>query len=140
MHSSGTYAADSVAKALAEACADVRDGAAADAIGEGVVPGGHELDVPPQHEQRNPSTAQYFQYSQLCGSAAALPLPFSAGSAASAREERSMGSKGMSAAPVRSLPSAASRLRREVRCARERDDFSNNSSIERIPVPFSGSQ
>ena len=38
MHSSGTYAADSVAKALAEACADVRDGAAADAIGEGVVP------------------------------------------------------------------------------------------------------
>ena len=38
MHSSGTYAADSVAKALAEACADVRDGAAADAISEGVVP------------------------------------------------------------------------------------------------------
>ncbi|MFY9667969.1 MAG: FAD-binding protein, partial [Trebonia sp.] len=38
MHSSGTYAADSVAKALAEACADVRDGAAADATGEGLVP------------------------------------------------------------------------------------------------------
>ena len=35
MHSSGTYAADSVAKALAEACADVRDGAAADAIDGG---------------------------------------------------------------------------------------------------------
>ena len=43
MHSSGTYAADSVAKALAEAFADVRDGAAADAIagdagGAGVAP------------------------------------------------------------------------------------------------------
>ena len=40
MHSSGTYAADSAGKALAEACADVRDGAAADAIasGAGVVP------------------------------------------------------------------------------------------------------
>ena len=35
MHSSGTYPADSVAKALAEACADVRDGAAADAIDGG---------------------------------------------------------------------------------------------------------
>ena len=35
MHSSGTYAADSVAKALAEACADVRDGAADDAIAGG---------------------------------------------------------------------------------------------------------
>jgi glycolate dehydrogenase FAD-binding subunit len=33
MHSSGTYAADSVGKALAGACADVRDGVAADAIG-----------------------------------------------------------------------------------------------------------
>jgi glycolate dehydrogenase FAD-binding subunit len=39
MHSSRTYAADSVGKALAEACADVRDGAAADAIGDaGVAP------------------------------------------------------------------------------------------------------
>jgi glycolate oxidase FAD binding subunit len=40
MPSSRTYAADSVAKALAEACTDVRDGAAADAIdsGAGVVP------------------------------------------------------------------------------------------------------
>ena len=40
MHSSGTYAADSVAKALAEACADVRDGAASDGIhgDAGVVP------------------------------------------------------------------------------------------------------
>jgi glycolate oxidase FAD binding subunit len=40
MHSSGTYAPDSVRKALAEACADVRDGAAADAIdsGAGVAP------------------------------------------------------------------------------------------------------
>jgi glycolate dehydrogenase FAD-binding subunit len=35
MHSSGTYAADSVAKELAEACADVRDGAATDAIARG---------------------------------------------------------------------------------------------------------
>ena len=40
MHSSGTYAADSVAKALAEACADMRDGAASDVIDRhaGVVP------------------------------------------------------------------------------------------------------
>ena len=39
MHSSGTYAAGSGAKALAEACADVRDGAAADALrADGVVP------------------------------------------------------------------------------------------------------
>jgi glycolate oxidase FAD binding subunit len=40
MHSSRTYAADSVRKALAEACADLRDGAAADVIdaGAGVAP------------------------------------------------------------------------------------------------------
>ncbi len=39
MHSSRTYAADSAGKALAGACADVRDGAAADAIGDaGVAP------------------------------------------------------------------------------------------------------
>jgi hypothetical protein len=30
-------------------------------MGEGAVPGGQELDEPPQQEQRNPSTAQYFQ-------------------------------------------------------------------------------
>jgi len=40
MHPSRTYAADSIAKALAEACADVREGTAADALGDGpgVVP------------------------------------------------------------------------------------------------------
>jgi hypothetical protein len=30
-------------------------------MGDGWVPGGHEFDEPPQHEQRNPSMAQYFQ-------------------------------------------------------------------------------
>jgi len=35
MHPSRTYAADSIAKALAEACADVREGTAADAIADG---------------------------------------------------------------------------------------------------------
>src|ERR1700722_3010035 len=113
-------------------------------MGEGVVPGGQEFDEPPQQEHRNPSTAQYFQYSQLKGSSAAalLALPGvlgalgSAASAASAREERSTGSSGINAAPVRIFPSVASMLRREVCRASERDEFSNRRSSERIPVPF----
>src|SRR5580698_4342805 len=116
-------------------------------MGEGVVPGGQELAEPPQQEHRNPSTAQYFQYSQLMGSSvgvlrAVLPLPWIgvcgvAGpvpSAASAREERSTGSSGTSAAPIRIWPSVASRLRREVCRAREREECSNKRSSERIPV------
>ena len=88
-------------------------------IGEGAVPGGHEVDVPPQQEHRKPSIAQYFQYSQLSG----LSAPGFA-CAACARLPRSTGSSGSSAAPVSSWPSDARRLRREVRRASEREELS----------------
>src|SRR5579872_4185676 len=100
-------------------------------MGEGCVPGGHELEVPPQQEHRNPSMAQYFQYSQLCGSSTtfpavgAVPEPCLAGAAGvCARADRSTGSSGSSAAPVNIRPTEANRLRREVRFAMERAEFS----------------
>src|SRR6185437_4647211 len=116
-------------------------------MGGGAVPGGQEFAEPPQQEHRKPSTAQYFQYSQLIGSSVAFLLSVASAlecgafgmagppvPAASAREERSTGSSGMRAAPVRIFPSVPSRLRREVCRASEREDCSNNRSIGRIPV------
>jgi hypothetical protein len=88
-------------------------------MGEDAVPGGQEEEVPPQQEHRNPSIAQYFQYSQLSGLSGFA-------CAAWARLARSTGSNGSSAAPVSSCPSDASRLRREVRCASERVECSDN--------------
>jgi len=86
--------------------------------GEVAVPGGQELEVPPQHEHRKPSIAQYFQYSQLSGLSGLASLP-------QARPPRSTGNSGRSAAPVSSWPREASRLRREVRRASEREECSN---------------
>src|SRR5579863_3121318 len=71
--------------------------------------------------------AQYFQYSQ-CSGPGALPLL----SAALARLARSIGNSGSSAAPVSACPSAAMRLRREVRWARERAERSNSRSMVRM--------
>src|SRR5690242_14238642 len=96
-------------------------------MGEGAVPGGQEEEVPPQQEQRKPSIAQYFQYWQCSGRPARGLV-----SAACARPARSTGSNGSSAAPVTSCPSDASTLRREVRCASERVECSNNRSSFRI--------
>jgi hypothetical protein len=82
-------------------------------IGDIAVPGGQECELPPQQEHRKPSMAQYFQYSQLCGSSCALlraPLSMdwccggaaASGSAlaAAARFTRSIGSSGRSIEPV----------------------------------------
>src|SRR5579863_8825583 len=97
-------------------------------MGEDPVPGGQDVEVPPQHAHRNPSIAQYFQYSQFSG-----PGVFGLASAALARLPRSTGSSGSSAAPVKACPSTARRLRLEVRFAREREDFSNNRSNACMP-------
>src|SRR6516225_2511564 len=99
-------------------------------MGEGAVPGGQDAEVPPQHEHRKPSMAQYFQYWQSSGLSARGLV-----SAACARLARSTGSNGSRAAPVSSCPSDASRLRREVRCASERVERSNIRSSVRIMHP-----
>src|SRR5476649_1114012 len=101
-------------------------------MGDIAVPAGQECELPPQHEHRKPSIAQYFQYSQFCGSLLALLCGAGAAAsgpvAASARLMRSMGSNGSNIVPVRTCPSTATKLRREVRCASEREDFSNRRS------------
>src|ERR1700760_2470756 len=98
-------------------------------MGDDWVPGGQEVDVPPQQAHRKPSMAQYFQYSQFCSSA----VGFATGESADcARAVRSSGSSGRRAAPVNTCPSDANRLRREVRFANERADFSNTRSKECI--------
>jgi hypothetical protein len=127
-------------------------------MGEGAVPGGQEWDDPPQQEHRKPSIAQYFQYSQLSGLSsaaldgafAAMPGPVAAAGAApfvaaacadaaasdaAARLDRSIGSSGSNAAPVSMRPRAARTLRREVRCASEREDCSKSRSMERTVMP-----
>src|ERR1700681_3737339 len=103
------------------------------------VPGGQVCELPPQQEHRKPSIAQYFQYSQFCGSSTpALCAPLATdlwGSAAAGPEvavsaplTRSIGSSGSRIEPVSTWPSSATKLRREVRCASEREDFSNKRS------------
>ena len=90
-------------------------------MGEGAAPGGQELEVPPQQEQRNPSIAQYFQYSQL-SRAVGLGLAFrGAPSGAVDRQQRQQRGAGEHLAR-----GAASRLRREVRRASEREECSNS--------------
>src|ERR1700676_1819645 len=109
-------------------------------MGDIAVAGGQECELPPQQEHRKPSIAQYFQYSQFCGSLLALLCAAlaadlcgvgaapSGAPAASARLMRSIGSNGSKIVPVSTWPSTATKLRREVRCANERDDFSNKRS------------
>src|ERR1044072_9095495 len=100
-------------------------------MGDFCVPGGQEVDVPPQQAHRKPSIAQYFQYWQFCSSAVGCATgPGVAG--VWARAVRSMGSNGSRATPVSTRPSEASRLRREVRCASRRADFSQTTSSTRI--------
>src|ERR1700685_1020576 len=109
------------------------------AIVDIAVPGGQACELPPQHEHRKPSIAQYFQYSQLCGSSlGALCAPSESGGdvLASARLARSIGSNGSSIEPVSACPSSAMKLRREVRCASEREDLSNKRSSGCITFAF----
>jgi hypothetical protein len=63
--------------------------------------------------------AQYLQYWQLSGLSGAASL-------ARARPLRSIGSNGRKAAPVSSWPSEPRTLRREVRCASEREERSKS--------------
>src|SRR5256886_15773012 len=98
-------------------------------MGELAVPGGQELEVPPQHEHRKPSMAQYFQYSQVSG-------PPDLASHAHARPPRSTGNSGTSTAPVNTWPREASSLRREMLRACEREGGSKRRSSERTVCPW----
>src|SRR5579863_6478347 len=100
------------------------------------VPGGHIDCEPPQHPHRNPSIAQCRQYSQDEGSPGSAP-PVGTGAPPAGAAPRATGSRGSIPAPSSTDPSPASTLRRDVRRASDRAEFSKYASNHFMTLPSS---